>query len=143
MKRTFTALALAAVAASAGCSDDPDEPAKAQTPEGESTTLRIRDTSTPGNWSFDKKTLTAKAGTVTIELHNDSGLGHNVRVHTGQCCFKSGFKDLGGTAVIGSTSSDQRDTVKATLDLEPGTYTFLCSIPGHFQAGQHGTLVVD
>jgi plastocyanin len=105
--------------------------------------LKITDTSTPGNWSFDKKTLTAKAGTVTIELHNDSGLGHNVRVHTGKCCFKPGFKDLGGTEVIGSTSSDKRDTVKATLDLEPGTYTFLCSIPGHFQAGQNGTLVVN
>lgn len=143
MKRTLTALALAAVAASAGCSDDPDEQAKADTPEGARTTLKIADTSTPGNWSFDKKTLTARAGTVTIELHNDSGLGHNVRVHTGKCCFKPGFKDLGGTAVIGSTSSDKRDTAKATLDLEPGTYTFLCSIPGHFQAGQHGTLVVN
>ena len=79
---------------------------------------------------------------MTIELHNDSGLGHNVRVHTGDCCFEPGYKDLGGTEVVGATSSDKRDTVRATLDLKPGTYTFLCAIPGHFQAGQHGTLVV-
>ena len=72
MKRTLTALALAAVTASAGCSDDPEVAAKAEAPEGARTTVRISDTSTPGNWSFDKKTLTARAGTVTIELHNDS-----------------------------------------------------------------------
>ena len=66
-----------------------------------------------------------------------------MRVHTGKCCFKPGYKDLGGTEVIGSTKSDKRESVKATLSLEPGTYTFLCSIPGHFQAGQRGTLVVN
>jgi plastocyanin len=144
MKRTFAALALAAIAtAAAGCGDDsPDEASAAKEPKGQGTVLTIRETSTPGDWSFDKKRLTAEAGRVTIELHNDSGLGHNVRVHTGKCCFKPGYKDLGGTEVIGATSSDKRNTVRATLDLEPGTYTFLCPIPGHFQAGQRGTLVV-
>jgi len=146
MKWTWTALALglAAIAAGTGCSgDDSDDGSVAQAAEEQATVLKIRDTSKPGKWSFDTQKLTAKAGKVTIELHNDSGLGHNVRVHTGKCCFKPGYKDLGGTAVIGATSSDKRDTVRATLDLEPGTYTFLCSIPGHFQAGQRGTLVVS
>jgi uncharacterized cupredoxin-like copper-binding protein len=143
MNRTFAALVVAAITATTGCGDDSDDGSAAKSPQGQGTVLKIRDTSTPGNWSFDKKSLTAKAGKVTIELHNGSGLGHNVRVHTGKCCFKPGFKDLGGTEVIGATSSDSRDTVKATLNLEPGTYTFLCSIPGHHQAGQHGTLVVS
>jgi uncharacterized cupredoxin-like copper-binding protein len=146
MKWTWTALALglAAIAASTGCSgDDSDDGSVAKAAEAPATVLKIRDTSRPGKWSFDTQSLTAKAGKVTIKLHNDSGLGHNVRVHTGKCCFKPGYKDLGGTAVIGATSSDKRDTIRATLDLEPGTYTFLCSIPGHFQAGQRGTLVVS
>jgi plastocyanin len=143
MKATFAALVLVAISATAGCGgDDSDEASAAKAPEGQATVVTIRDTSKPGDWSFDTQKLTAKAGKVTIELHNDSGLGHNVRVHTGKCCFKPGYKDLGGTEVVGSTDSDKRDTVRATLDLEPGTYTFLCSIPGHFQAGQHGTLVV-
>jgi plastocyanin len=143
MKGTFAALVLVAISATAGCGgDDSDEASAAKAPEGQATVVTIRDTSKPGDWSFDTQKLTAKAGKVTIELHNDSGLGHNVRVHTGKCCFKPGYKDLGGTEVVGSTDSDKRDTVRATLDLEPGTYTFLCSIPGHFQAGQHGTLVV-
>jgi uncharacterized cupredoxin-like copper-binding protein len=144
MKRTFTALALGAIAiAATGCGDDsPDEASAAKEPQEQGTVLKISDTSKPGDWSFDKKKLTAKAGKVTIEFHNGSGLGHNVRVHTGKCCFKPGYKDLGGTDVIGATDSDKRDSVRATLNLKPGTYTFLCPIPGHFQAGQHGTLVV-
>ena len=131
MNRTYAALALAALVlaaltATAGCGDDSGEASAAKTHQERATVLKISDTSTPGNWSFDKKRLTAKAGKVTIELHNGSGLGHNVRVHTGECCFKPGHKDLGGTEVIGATPSDSRDTIKATLDLEPGTYTFLC-----------------
>lgn len=141
MTRTFALLVLAAITATSGCGDDSDDGSAAKAPEEQGTVLKIRDTSTPGNWSFDTKRLTAKAGKVTIELYNGSGLGHNVRVHTGKCCFKPGFKDLGGTEVIGATNSDKRKTAKTTLDLEPGTYTFLCSVPGHYQTGQHGTLV--
>jgi hypothetical protein len=143
MKRACAALALATITAISGCgSDDSDNGSRAKKPQEEGTVLKIRDSSRPGDWSFDTKRLAAEAGRITIELHNGSGLGHNVRVHTGRCCFKPGYKDLGGTEVIGATSSDKRDTARAILDLEPGTYTFLCSIPGHFQAGQRGTLVV-
>jgi plastocyanin len=142
MKRLFAALVLAALAGASGCGDDSgDASAASESPE-RGTILNLSDTSTPGKWSFDKRRLTAKAGRVTIELHNASGLGHNVRVHTGRCCFKAGYKDLGGTAVIGATDMDKRKTVRATLNLEPGTYTYLCSIPGHYQTGQHGMLVV-
>jgi plastocyanin len=146
MKWTWTALALglAAIAAGTGCSgDDSDDGSVANAAETKATVLKISDTSTPGKWDFDTHRLTAKAGRVTIEFHNDSGLGHNVRVHTGKCCFKPGYKDLGGTDVIGAIDSDKREVVRATLDLKPGTYTFLCPIAGHFQKGQHGTLVVS
>ena len=142
MKRLFAALVLAALAGATGCGDDSgDASAASETPKT-GTVLKLSDASTPGKWLFDKKRLTAKAGTVTIEFHNASGLGHNVRVHTGRCCFKAGYNDLGGTAVIGATDMDKRKTARATLNLEPGTYTYLCSIPGHYQTGQHGTLVV-
>jgi plastocyanin len=144
MKRTAAAVVLvAAIAGVTGCGDDSGDATAASEPKDRGTVVKLSDASKPGEWAFDKKRLTAKAGKVTIVFHNDSGLGHQVRVHTGKCCFKPGYKDLGGTEVIGATSSDKRTTAKATLDLEPGTYTFLCAIPGHFQAGQHGTLVVN
>jgi uncharacterized cupredoxin-like copper-binding protein len=146
MNRRFPAVTLAALAALAtasGCSDESNDAAAAKQPREAGTVLKVSDTSKPGKWSFDKHRLTAKAGRVTIEFHNASGLGHNVRVHTGKCCFKPGHKDLGGTTVIGATDMDKRTTVRGTLQLEPGTYTFLCSIPGHYQSGQHGALVVN
>ena len=143
MNRTVAALVLVAITAIAGCGGDSEDDASAEKGQEEGTLLKISDASTPGEWDFDTHRLTAKAGKVTIEFHNDSGLGHNVRVHTGTCCFKPGYKDVGGTRVIGATKSDKRQSVRATLDLKPGTYTFLCPIPGHFQAGQHGTLVVN
>lgn len=143
MNRMLPAIALAALAGASGCQNGSNEASAAKESRDAGTVLTVSDTSTPGDWSFDKRKLTAKAGEVTLVLRNDSGLGHNLRVHTGKCCFKPGYKDVGGTEVIGSTSSDNRTTVKAKLDLEPGTYTFLCSIPGHFQAGQNGTLVVN
>ena len=139
----LAALVLAAITALTGCGGDSEDKAVAKKPQDEGTVLRIRDTSKPGKWDFDTHRLTAKAGKVTIVFHNDSGLGHNVRVHTGKCCMKPGYKDVGGTEVIGAVDSDKRETVRATLNLKPGTYTFLCPIAGHFQAGQHGTLVVE
>jgi uncharacterized cupredoxin-like copper-binding protein len=143
MTRIFPAIALAALAGTSGCGGESNDAAAAKEPREAGTVLKISDTSKPGKWSFDKKRLTAKAGRVTIVFHNTSGLGHNVRVHSGKCCFKPGYKDLGGTKVIGATNIEKRTTVRGTLQLKPGTYTFLCPIPGHFQAGQHGTLVVN
>lgn len=145
--RSLTLLAgVAATLAAAlamGCGKESDDVSEAAKPTQPATVLTITDTSKPGDWSFDKRQLRAKAGKVTIVLRNSSGLGHNVRVHTGKCCFKPRYSDLGGTKVIGATSSSGQKTVRGTLNLEPGTYTFLCSIPGHYQTGQHGTLTVE
>jgi plastocyanin len=143
MNRTATGVVLvAAVVGATGCADDSGDATAASESKDRGTVLKLSDTSEPGKWSYDKKKLTAKAGKVTIVFHNDSGLGHQVRVHTGKCCLKPGYKDLGGTRVIGAVDSDKQTTARATLNLKPGTYTYLCAIPGHFQAGQHGTLVV-
>jgi plastocyanin len=137
------ALPMSALTGACGGGDDP-EPAAASTASDRGTVLRVTDTSTPGNWSFDRKRLTAKAGRVTIVFHNPSDLGHNVRVQTGKkCCFGAGSRDLGGTRVIGGLSDDAGRTASATLDLKPGRYWFFCANAGHWQAGQRGTLVVN
>jgi hypothetical protein len=36
----------------------------------------------------------------------------------------------------------RRRQVMGTVNLKPGKYFYLCSVGGHWQLGQHGTLVV-
>jgi plastocyanin len=125
--RAASGLALCA-ALSGGCGES-DEPAEPQV-------LRLSVESTPGAVRFDKERLTATAGRIVLELRNPKRKGHNVRIHAGDvCCFGPGSRDVGGTRTIGTGST------RAVLDLEPGTYTYLCSTGGYWRT-QHGTLVV-
>jgi plastocyanin len=125
--RAASGLALCA-ALSGGCGGT-DEGAERQV-------LRLSVETAPGAARFDKQRLTAMAGRIVLELTNPKRRGHNVRVHTGDvCCFGPGWKDVGGTRTIGTGRT------RAVLDLEPGTYTYLCTTGGHWRT-QHGTLVV-
>jgi plastocyanin len=85
-----------------------------------------------GSLAFDKKTLAAKAGKVTIAFTNMAPEGHNVTIQKGS----SG-------AVVGSTPTFQGGTKSVTVSLKPGTYTFYCSVPGHRAGGMVGTLTVS
>ena len=98
--------------------------------------LKLAVETAPGVIDFDKKRLSARAGRIAFELTNHKRKGHNIRIHTGDvCCFGPGSRDLGGTRTISTGRT------RAVLDLEPGTYTYLCSAGGHWRT-QHGTLVV-
>jgi plastocyanin len=90
------------------------------------------DISTPsgGTLAFDQKDVSAKAGTVTIDFDNKQPVPHDVKVED------SSGKELGGTDLTTS------GTATATVDVQPGTYTFFCSVPGHREAGMEGTLTV-
>ncbi len=79
---------------------------------------------------FDTTELTSKPGKVTIDFDNPSAIPHNVHIEDEK------GEVLGGTETIASGEES------ATVELEPGTYTFFCSIPGHREAGMEGTLVV-
>ena len=90
------------------------------------------DISTPSGstLAFDQKDATAKAGNVTIDFDNKQSLQHDVAV-----------ADSSGK-VIGQTDLVSSGTANATVDLQPGTYTFYCTVPGHKEAGMEGTLTV-
>lgn len=83
-----------------------------------------------GNLAFTSDTATAKAGKATINFTNESPVPHDVKIEA------ENGEEIGGTEVI-SEGSDS-----AEVELEPGTYTYYCSIPGHRQAGMEGTLTV-
>jgi mono/diheme cytochrome c family protein len=71
---------------------------------------------------------TAKPGPVTISMPNQSPIPHDIAI-TGPVSATGPVVSKGGTS-----------SFKATL--KPGTYTFLCTVPGHAQAGMKGTLTV-
>jgi plastocyanin len=83
-----------------------------------------------GQLAFTKTKIDAPAGQDTIEFDNPSSTGHNVEIED------SSGEDVAGTDTItdGKTST--------TADLQPGTYTFYCSVPGHREAGMEGTITV-
>jgi plastocyanin len=83
-----------------------------------------------GKLEYDTKSLSAKAGKVSIAFTNASPLPHNVTVES------SAGESVGATPTFTGGSK----TLAVTL--KPGTYKFFCSVPGHRQAGMEGTLTV-
>jgi plastocyanin len=82
-----------------------------------------------GQLKFDKASLSAKAGNVTITMDNPSSLQHAVAVEG------NGVDKAGNTVGNGGKST-------VTVALKPGTYEFYCPVDGHKAAGMKGTLTV-
>jgi plastocyanin len=83
-----------------------------------------------GALKFDKSSLTAEAGKVTIVMDNPSDLPHAVEIEG------NGVEVAGETVEKGGVS-------KASADLEPGEYEFYCPVGNHKDAGMEGTLTVN
>jgi uncharacterized cupredoxin-like copper-binding protein len=84
-----------------------------------------------GSLAFNTTSLSAKAGTVTLVMANPSGSG----IEHAIALSGNGVDASGQVVGPGGTS-----TVSGKL--KPGTYTFLCPVPGHEAAGMKGTLTV-
>lgn len=95
--------------------------------EGPGGTLQLA--ADPTAIAFDKTSLSGKPGKVTIDFTNPAALEHNV-----------GIEKDGEEIAVSATIGEGETSVSA--DLEPGTYTFLCTVPGHAPAGMKGTLTV-
>lgn len=104
--------------------EPPKPPAGAK---GTSTTVQL--SASPTKIAFDTTKLSAQAGEVTIDFTNPSALEHDVAI-----------EQNGQQIAISETIAEGKTSVSA--ELEPGTYTFLCTIPGHAEAGMEGTLTV-
>jgi uncharacterized cupredoxin-like copper-binding protein len=84
-----------------------------------------------GDLKFDKSSLSAKAGEVTIVMKNPSSATapHAVEIEGRGVEEESETVDPGGTARVSAT-------------LEPGTYEFYCPVGNHADAGMEGELTV-
>lgn len=68
------------------------------------------------------------AGSNTFELVNDGAILHDVTI-----------EELGDEKVV---EAEGGQSATGTVELEPGEYTYYCSVPGHRAAGMEGTLTV-
>ena len=73
--------------------------------------------------------VTAPAGEITLRSVNDQSTPHNIAIDEPETTLGEIVSD-GGTSEI-------------TVTLEPGTYEYYCSVPGHREAGMVGTLTVE
>jgi plastocyanin len=96
-------------------------------PQGPGGTLKLA--ADPSEIAFDTTKLSGKPGKVTIDFSNPAPLEHDVAI------------EQNGEQIAVSKRIVEGET-SVSADLAPGTYTFLCTVPGHAEAGMEGTLVV-
>jgi plastocyanin len=97
------------------------------TAEAEGGVLEIPAT---GATNYEFAEATAPAGSLTIRSPNETPTEHNIAVEGG------GVDELGPVVGEGDVSEIQ-------VDLEPGEYTFYCSVEGHREGGMEGPLTVE
>ncbi|HEY6730914.1 MAG TPA: plastocyanin/azurin family copper-binding protein [Solirubrobacterales bacterium] len=83
-----------------------------------------------GALAYTADSATAQAGKVTVNFTNSSPVPHDVAIED------SSGEEIAKTEVLAEGNDS------TTAELEPGEYTFYCSVPGHRQGGMEGTLTV-
>jgi plastocyanin len=73
---------------------------------------------------------TAPAGQLKLESPNEATVDHNIALEG------NGVNEEGPVVNNGAVS-------EIDVDLEPGEYTFYCSVEGHREGGMEGTLTVE
>jgi plastocyanin len=122
MKLLVHGLALVLLAAASGCGADADGPTR---PPGPNEVVM-------SEYKFTPRSMTVKRGT-ELTVRNDGQIAHNLTVERTD---SSGEKLIGTDSFLGGRSK----TLK--VDLAPGRYKVVCTVPGHEQLGMVGALQV-
>lgn len=104
-------------------------PSEPQPTESRTVTTTLKLAADPTQIAFDTTSLTSKPGKVTIDFTNPSALEHDVAI-----------EQDGKQIAISERITEGKTSV--TANLAPGTYTYLCTVPGHAEAGMEGTLTI-
>jgi plastocyanin len=82
-----------------------------------------------GSIAYEFANAESPAGQVDIKSPNESGTDHDIALEG------NGVNEKGEVVKNGGVS-------EFSVDLQPGEYTFYCSVPGHREGGMEGTLTV-
>ncbi len=125
IKHTWRRMSVVAAAsvALAACGGGGDDGGGAAT--SEDGTIQVE----AGDLYFDPEEYSAAAGELEIVVENVGAVEHDVVI-----------EEAGDSSVVHVAPGD---TGSGTIDLEAGTYTMYCSIPGHREAGMEATLNIS
>jgi len=81
------------------------------------------------DFSFALAASKAEAGAITFVVQNNGSMQHDFAIR--------------GNGVEQKTPKIKPgETARLTVDLKPGAYSYVCTIPGHEQLGMNGTFTV-
>ena len=96
-----------------------------------------------GEFYFDPDEVSGSTGQeITIELENTGTQVHNFTLEEG-AARGEGFDDWPDSQVQLELEAGESGSLTLTLPDGAGEYEFICTIPGHYESGQWGTLAVD
>jgi mono/diheme cytochrome c family protein len=114
---------------------DQGELAQAGKPKGSGKTAVAKggklviDADPSGALAFTASKATAPPGPLELIMKNLASIQHNIALQGGGVNVKGPVVGKGGSS-------------KVSAKLKPGSYTFLCTVPGHAAGGMKGTLTV-
>jgi plastocyanin len=125
LPRLAVALACLAPALIAGCGDD----------GGAATNHRGPNTVVMTDYAYHPRDLRVLRGQ-TLTVVNEGGIAHNLTIERGTNPGEETER------LAGTDSFLKGDTEHLRVDLTPGRYVMVCTVPGHRELGMVGTLAV-
>ena len=86
-------------------------------------------------YEIDPKNAIVEDGQ-SLTIRNEGEIAHNLVIARGGDPLSRPDKLLSTATFLGGKSK------RLTVDLSPGKYLMLCTVPGHRQLGQYGTITV-
>lgn len=129
ISRRFVVALTAVLTVAVGACGSDDDTAGNATPGADEGAAGSELTVVAEDISFPTGTYTADAGSIDVTYENEGSIEHTLVVEDVE-----GFK---------LTVTSNGDVDEGTVDLEPGSYTIFCDVPGHREAGMEATLEVS
>jgi plastocyanin len=125
LPRLAAALACLAAALIAGCGDD----------DGSAPVARGPNTVVMTDYEYRPRDLRVRRGQ-TLTVVNEGGIAHNLTIERGPNPRQETDR------LAGTDSFLKGDREELRVDLSPGQYVTVCTVPGHRELGMVGTLAV-